>query len=104
NMGTSSVSERFSAAGGQTLKAGFVGLGVMGRPMARHLIDAGFALTVASRSRGPIDELVNAGAREAATPAEVARASDVVILMLPDPPDVEAVIFGSGGLVEGLAP
>jgi 2-hydroxy-3-oxopropionate reductase len=75
----------------------------MGRPMARHLLDAGFALTVASRSRGPIDELVDAGASEAASPAEVAQAADVVILMLPDPPDVESVIFGPHGLVEGLA-
>jgi 2-hydroxy-3-oxopropionate reductase len=94
-------------AGGTThppVRAGFIGLGVMGRPMARHLLDAGFPLTVASRSPGPVAELVAAGATPAATPAEVGRASDVVILMLPDPPDVDHVIFGAHGLAEALAP
>ena len=76
----------------------------MGRPMARHVLEAGFPLTVSSRSPGPVQELAAAGATAAATPAEVARASDVVILMLPDPPDVDAVIFGAAGLHEGLAP
>jgi 2-hydroxy-3-oxopropionate reductase len=76
----------------------------MGRPMAKHILAAGFPLTVASRSPGPVEELVEAGAVAAATPAEVARASDVVILMLPDPPDVDLVIFGPDGLAEALAP
>jgi 2-hydroxy-3-oxopropionate reductase len=90
--------------GNAAVRVGFVGLGVMGRPMARHILDAGFALTVTSRSRGPIDELAAAGATPADTPADVARASDVVILMVPDPPDVEAVTFGPNGLAEALAP
>jgi len=89
---------------GGPVRAGFIGLGVMGRPMARHLLEAGFPLTVASRSQGPVQELVAAGATAAATAADVARASDVVILMLPDPPDVERVIFGPDGLAEALAP
>ena len=69
-------------------RIGFVGLGIMGRPMARSLIRAGFDLTVYSRSRGPVDEIVAAGARAAGSAAEVARASEVTITMLPDSPDV----------------
>jgi 2-hydroxy-3-oxopropionate reductase len=86
------------------LRAGFVGLGVMGRPMARHILAAGFPLTVASRSPGPVQELAAAGAIAAESPAEVARASDVVVLMLPDPPDVHDVIFDENGLAGALAP
>jgi 2-hydroxy-3-oxopropionate reductase len=72
--------------------------------MAGHVLAAGHALTVHSRSRGPIEALVAAGATDGGSPAGVARASEVVVLMLPDPPDVAAVIFGTAGLVEGLAP
>ena len=61
---------------------GFIGLGVMGKPMAGHLIKAGFRVTVHNRSRRAVDELVAAGATAAATPAEAARASTVVITML----------------------
>ena len=75
----------------------------MGRPMARHLLEAGFQVTVHSRSRGPVEELVAAGARDGGSPAGVGAASDVVILMLPDPPDVHAVIFDEG-LTDALAP
>jgi 2-hydroxy-3-oxopropionate reductase len=85
-------------------RAGFVGLGVMGRPMAKHIMDAGFALTVSSRSRGPVDDLAALGAAAADTPADVARASDVIVLMVPDPPDVESVTFGPGGLAEAAGP
>jgi len=84
-------------------RAGFIGLGVMGRPMARHLLEAGFAVTVHSRSRGPVEELVAAGATDGGSPGGVGAASDVVILMLPDPPDVHAVIFDEG-LAAALAP
>jgi 3-hydroxyisobutyrate dehydrogenase-like beta-hydroxyacid dehydrogenase len=69
-------------------RIGFIGLGVMGRPMARNLLDAGFPVTVHSRSRGPVQELVAAGAADGGSPAGVGAASDVVILLLPDPPDV----------------
>jgi 3-hydroxyisobutyrate dehydrogenase-like beta-hydroxyacid dehydrogenase len=67
------------------IRVGFIGLGVMGRPMARHILAAGFPLAVHSRSPGPVEELAAAGATPAADPVEVGRASDVVILMLPDP-------------------
>src|SRR5262245_59835030 len=81
---------------------GFIGLGVMGRPMAGHLLTAGHRLTVHNRSRGAVDALVAAGARAASSPAEVAAHSDVVITMVPDTPDVEAVIAGPGGVLDGI--
>ncbi len=83
---------------------GFIGLGVMGRPMARNLLKHAFTLLVHSRSRGPVDELVEAGARAAANPTEIAAGASVVITMLPDTPDVERVVEGPGGLVEALRP
>ena len=82
-------------------RIGFIGLGIMGRPMARRLLGAGYPLTVHSRSPGPVDELVDAGANRAGSGAEVAAASDVVITMLPDTPDVEAVLFGEDGVSAG---
>jgi 2-hydroxy-3-oxopropionate reductase len=84
-------------------RVGFVGLGIMGRPMAGHLLAAGLPLTVHSRSPKPVDELVAAGAHRAGSGAEVAAASDVVITMLPDTPDVEEVVLGAGGIAEGAA-
>jgi 2-hydroxy-3-oxopropionate reductase len=83
---------------------GFIGLGVMGKPMAKNLIKGGHSLVVHSRSRGPIDEVVAAGAKAAAAPADVARQASVVITMLPDTPDVELVLTGSDGVVSGLQP
>ena len=81
---------------------GFVGLGIMGRPMAGHLLAAGFPLTVFNRTRERTRELESAGARVAATPAEAARAADVIVVMVTDSPDVEAVIAGPGGIAEGV--
>jgi 2-hydroxy-3-oxopropionate reductase len=81
---------------------GFIGLGVMGRPMAKHLLAKGHALVVLNRSRPAMDDLVTAGARAGSTPADVARQSDIVITMVPDTPDVEKVIAGSDGVVSGL--
>ena len=81
---------------------GFIGLGVMGRPMARHLIAAGHRLTVYNRSSAAVDELASAGAQAGSSPADVARHSDIVITMLPDTPDVEAVMTGSRGVLEGV--
>jgi len=81
---------------------GFIGLGVMGRPMAGHLLAAGHRLTVNNRSRAAADELVIAGAQMRNTPADVTREADIVITMLPDTPDVESVIAGPGGVLEGL--
>lgn len=80
---------------------GFIGLGIMGRPMARNLLKAGYPLVVYNRSRGPVDELVAAGARAAAAPREVAGQCDAVITMLPNSPDVELVALGPDGIIEG---
>jgi 2-hydroxy-3-oxopropionate reductase len=81
---------------------GFIGLGVMGKPMAKNLIKAGHALVVHNRSRGAVDELSAAGAAPAATPAEVARRATVVITMVPDTADVELVLEGADGVLAGL--
>ena len=81
------------------MKIGFIGLGIMGAPMAGHLLAAGHELFVRTRSKVP--EALKA-ATVCATNAEVARAADVVILMLPDTPDVELVLFGQDGVAPGL--
>jgi 3-hydroxyisobutyrate dehydrogenase-like beta-hydroxyacid dehydrogenase len=86
------------------LAVGFVGLGKMGRPLSLHLISAGFSLRVYDRSAVAVDALVAHGAAAAASPAEVAAASDVVCLSLPTPAAVEQVVWGTGGLVEGVRP
>jgi 2-hydroxy-3-oxopropionate reductase len=83
---------------------GFIGLGIMGRPMARNLLKAGYSLVVHSRSRGPVDEIVKAGATAAASPKEVAGQCDVLITMLPNSPDVEQVALGPNGIIEGARP
>ncbi len=80
---------------------GFIGLGIMGRPMARNLLKAGYPLVVHSRSRGPVDELVAAGARAGASAKDVADRCDVLITMLPNSPDVELVALGKDGIIEG---
>jgi len=80
---------------------GFIGLGIMGRPMAKNLLKAGYPLIVHSRSQGPVQELVGAGAKAASTPRDVAAQVDVLITMLPNSPDVELVALGSNGIVEG---
>ncbi|MEX1264595.1 MAG: 2-hydroxy-3-oxopropionate reductase [Actinomycetota bacterium] len=84
-------------------RVGFIGLGIMGKPMARNLLAAGFPVTVHSRSPGPVDELVTAGMVRADGPASVAASSDVTITMLPDTADVESVLVGSGGVIEGVS-
>jgi 2-hydroxy-3-oxopropionate reductase len=83
---------------------GFIGLGVMGRPMARNLLKRGFPLIVHSRSQGPVDEIVAAGAARAESPAEVARQATCIITMLPDGPDVERVLTSSNGVLTALQP
>ncbi|MBB3185139.1 2-hydroxy-3-oxopropionate reductase [Halomonas fontilapidosi] len=84
-------------------KIGFIGLGIMGRPMAGHLLDAGH--TLATVKRGTLDEtLATKGMQELADPKAVAEASEVIITMVPDTPDVETVLFGEGGVIEGLKP
>ena len=83
---------------------GFIGLGLMGKPMAKNLLKAGFPLVVQSRSQPPVDELVTAGARRATSAADVARQATRIITMLPDSPDVERVLEGSDGVFSGLQP
>lgn len=86
------------------MNIGFIGLGVMGKPMAGHLVDAGHEVVVFNRSRAKVDELETHGAVGALGPAQVGEKSDVVITMLPDSPDVEHVLFGTEGVVSTLRP
>ncbi len=81
---------------------GFVGLGVMGRPMAQNLIKAGHRLIVHNRSRGAVDEVVASGATAGGSPADVARQATVIITMLPDTADVELVITGADGILTAV--
>lgn len=83
-------------------RIGFIGLGIMGKPMARNLLKAGHPLVVHNRSRPAVDELSAEGAVPAASPREAAEQSDVVITMLPDSPDVEQVVFGTEGVMAGV--
>jgi 2-hydroxy-3-oxopropionate reductase len=85
-------------------RIGFIGLGIMGKPMARNLIRAGHPLVVHNRSQGAVKELAGEGATAARSPKEVAEQSDVVITMLPDSPDVYQVVLGTKGVVEGVRP
>ncbi len=79
---------------------GFIGLGIMGKPMAKNLINAGYSLIVLDINPGPIEELVAMGATAAGTPAEVTKQVKKVITMLPDGPDVEKVVMGGNGVLE----
>src|SRR5215831_5345450 len=81
---------------------GFIGLGLMGRPMATNLIKAGYALVVHSRSPQPVDALVALGAQRAETPAEVARHAKRIVTMVPDSPDVELVLEGPNGVFSAM--
>lgn len=83
---------------------GFIGLGVMGRPMAHNLLKRGFTLVVHSRSRGPVEELVAAGAEAADNPAAVARRATRIVTMLPDGPDVAVVLEGRDGVFSAMRP
>jgi 2-hydroxy-3-oxopropionate reductase len=83
---------------------GFIGLGIMGKPMARNLLNAGYSLVVHNRSRGAVDELSKEGAQVATSSQEVAAQSEVVITMLPDSPDVELVYAGEQGVIAGIRP
>jgi 2-hydroxy-3-oxopropionate reductase len=84
-------------------KVGFIGLGIMGMPMARNLMEAGYELTVHNRSPEKAEELGKEGAAVAATPREVAEKSEVVITMLPDSPQVREVVAGEDGVLEGIS-
>lgn len=86
------------------LKVGYIGLGLMGKSIARNILKAGFPLVVHNRSRAAVAELVAEGAVEAFSAAEVAGQVDVVFTNLPDSPDVESVVLGPGGIIETIRP
>src|SRR3990170_3518348 len=83
------------------LKVGYIGLGLMGKSMARNMLRAGFPLVVHNRSRGAVNELAAQGASAANSPAEAASQVDVIFTNLPDTPDVELVVLGKNGIIEG---
>jgi len=85
-------------------RIGFIGLGTMGRPMARNVLRAGFALAVHDLRPEPVEELVRLGAERRTSPREAARDADAVVTMLPDSPDVEAVLLGPEGVIHGARP
>ena len=84
------------------LKLGFVGLGIMGAPMAGHLVAAGHTVYVNTRSKVP-EAIAKSAAIQCASPAEVAEKADIIFTMVPDTPDVERVLFGDKGIASGLA-
>ncbi|WP_029460684.1 2-hydroxy-3-oxopropionate reductase [Solidesulfovibrio alcoholivorans] len=85
-------------------KIGFIGLGIMGKPMCRNLLKAGYALTVFSRAQANVDAVTAHGAVYAPSPAAVAAASELVITMVPDSPQVREVVLGEGGVIHGAKP
>jgi 2-hydroxy-3-oxopropionate reductase len=86
------------------MKIGFIGLGIMGKPMAKNLLKAGYSLVVHNRSEGPVDELVSLGAERANTPNEIGAQCEVALTMLPNSPDVKNIALGKNGLIESLKP
>jgi 3-hydroxyisobutyrate dehydrogenase len=90
--------------GGQimTQRLGFIGLGIMGKPMARNLLKAGYAVTVYTRKREAVEALMTDGAQGASSPREVAERADIVITMVTDTPDVQQVVLGPNGALAGL--
>ena len=86
------------------MKIGFIGLGIMGKPMAKNLLKAGYELIVLDKNLEVVEELVALGADSAKNAAEVAGKSKIVITMLPNSPHVKSVVLGEGGLIEGASP
>ncbi|MBD2844134.1 2-hydroxy-3-oxopropionate reductase [Paenibacillus sp. IB182496] len=85
------------------MKIGFIGLGIMGKPMAKHLLQAGYELYVYNRSEAAVEELVALGATACPDSRRVAEATDLVVTMLPDSPQVEEVALGASGILEGIS-
>jgi 2-hydroxy-3-oxopropionate reductase len=83
------------------LRVGYIGLGIMGKSIARNILKAGYPLVVHNRSQDPVEELVSEGAQRASSPKEVASQVEVLFTNLPDSPDVELVALGSNGIIEG---
>jgi 2-hydroxy-3-oxopropionate reductase len=98
------LAESCQTKGGLMLRVGYIGLGLMGKSMARNILKAGYPLVVHNRSQGVVNELVQEGAIPASSPAEVAAQVDVVFTNLPDSPDVEQVVLGPKGILEGSHP
>jgi 2-hydroxy-3-oxopropionate reductase len=86
------------------MSVGFIGLGVMGQPMARHVLEAGFDVCCYNRSSAAVETLVAAGATAAASVAELAKACDIIVTCLPDAPDVRQVLLGPDGVFANAAP
>ena len=85
-------------------KLGFIGLGIMGKPMCGHLLAAGYKVCIYDLSPEPVAELSSQGASACTCSSEIAKESDIIFIMVPDTPDVEAVLFGQDGLAEELKP
>jgi len=85
------------------MNIGFIGLGIMGKPMAKHVLKAGYPLFVYNLSPQSVEELTQLGANACKSPKEVAEAADIIITMLPDSPDVEKVALGENGIIEGIS-
>lgn len=85
------------------MKIGFIGLGIMGKPMSKNLVKAGYELVVYNRSKASVQELVALGAMEASNPAEVAKQCSVIITMLPNSPQVREVCLGTNGIIEAAS-
>jgi 2-hydroxy-3-oxopropionate reductase len=88
----------------RNITIGYIGLGLMGKSIARNILRAGFQLVVHNRSQPAVDELIEEGARAASSPAEVAKQVDVIFTNLPDSPDVETVAIGKHGIIESARP
>lgn len=86
------------------MKIGFIGLGIMGKPMSKNLLKAGYDLTVCDIIKAAVDEVAAAGAKVAATPREVAAQTDIIITMLPNSPHVKQVVLGENGVLDGAKP
>ncbi len=85
-------------------RVGFIGLGIMGRSMARHLLTAGFDLTVWNRTASKMEEFIAAGAKAAASPADLATRCEIIMLCVSDTPDVREVVLGEQGVIHGIRP
>jgi len=85
-------------------KVGFIGLGIMGRPMAKNLLKAGFSLVVFDLNKEPVEDLVRSGASAGSSSRDVAERTEVIITMVPDSPEVKEVILGKNGVMEGIKP
>lgn len=87
-----------------TMKVGFIGTGIMGKPMSKNLLKAGYSLVVADRNPEAIADVIAAGAETAATAKAIAEQCDVIITMLPNSPHVKEVALGENGIIEGAKP